>query len=191
MKNIVFLQPKFYGMHIDSNPIVDERLYAFWFDGDTGNIYSVTMEQLYDREWLWNFFKDNEKDLAFFNIAEINEAIERTIDDLERIDDFFLDCDSNLDDFFQNLSQSWQDSYFERSKGKLNKHKSWVRFYSIKIEPNIYILTGGTIKLTATMQEREHTKSQLGILKCCRDYLIGQGFCDFDGFYEFINENDI
>ena len=41
------------------------------------------------------------------------------------------------------------------------QHPSWLRIYAIRIEPNVYIVTGGAIKLTATMQEREHTQKEL------------------------------
>ena len=42
-----------------------------------------------------------------------------------------------------------------------NRHASWLRIYAIKLEPGIYVITGGAIKLTRTMQEREHTLLEL------------------------------
>jgi len=64
----------------------------------------------------------------------------------------------------------------------------WVRFYAIQLEGGIYVLTGGTIKLTESMQEREHTLREVKCLEKCRDYLIGKGICDFVGFSEFLCE---
>ncbi len=180
-------------MKVDSNPIVENRLYAFWFDGDSGNIYAVTMEQLYDREWLWNFFNEHKQDLGYYRVTDISEAIERTIDDLDLIDDILLEGTADLDEYFRDLSQNHKDPYLQRSKGKLShlsevRHSSWVRFYAIRIESGIYVLTGGTIKLTEQMQDRKHTRLEVNRLEQCRDYLIGQGVCDFCGFYEFLNE---
>ena len=36
-----------------------------------------------------------------------------------------------------------------------------AEIYAIKLEPGIYVITGGAIKLTRTMQEREHTLREL------------------------------
>lgn len=189
----VYFCRKFHAVKVDSNPIVENRLYAFWFDGDDGNIYDVTMEQLYDREWLWNFFNEHKQDLGYFHVSDIYDAIERTIDDLDLIDDLLLDGTTDLDTYFRDLSQNYKDPYLERSKGKLShlpevRQNSWVRFYSIRLESGIYVLTGGTIKLTENMAEREHTLREANRLEQCRDYLVGQGICDFHGFYEFLNE---
>lgn len=184
---------KFHAVKVDSNPIVENRLYAFWFDGDSGNIYDVSMEQLRDIEWLRSFFKKHKQDLGYFHVSDINEAIERTMDDLDMIDDLFLNETIDLDTLFRNLSQNWTDDFFQRSKGNVSylpqaRRNSWVRFYAIKIDDGIYVLTGGTIKLTEKMQDREHTRLEVNRLERCRDYLVGLGICDFCGFYEFLNE---
>lgn len=180
-------------MRVDTNPLVEGKLYAFWYDEDNGNIYEVAMEKLYDREWLWNFFNEHKQDLGYYHVSDIAEAIERTIDDLDLIDDLLLDGTTDQDGYFRDLSTNYKDSYLQRSKGKLSHltgvhYNSWVRFYAIRIEDNIYVLTGGTIKLTEKMQERQHTNLELIRLEQCRDYLIGQEVCDFCGFSEFLCE---
>ena len=43
-----------------------------------------------------------------------------------------------------------------KEKGRPNR-QSWLRLYAIKMNVGIYIITGGAIKHTRTMQEREHT----------------------------------
>ena len=46
----------------------------------------------------------------------------------------------------------------EKAKGKrTSAHASWLRLYAIKLDPNIYLITGGAMKLTPTMQERTHS----------------------------------
>lgn len=189
----VYLCRKFLAVKVDSNPIVENRLYAFWFDGDSDNIYAVAMNQLQDREWLWKFFNEHKQDLGYFHVSDIYKAIDRTIEDLDKIDDLFLDGTTDLDTLFRDLSQNRTDKFFQRSKGNVSylpqsRPNSWVRFYAIRIEDGIYVLTGGTIKLTEKMQDREHTNQELKRLEQCRDYLVGQGICDFCGFYEFLNE---
>lgn len=42
----------------------------------------------------------------------------------------------------------------QKSKGKLI-YQSWLILYAIRIEKDLYVLTGGAIKLTKKMQGRE------------------------------------
>lgn len=46
----------------------------------------------------------------------------------------------------------------------------------------------GAIKLTATMQEREHTQKELDKLNACRDFLKQNGVFDQDSFIDFFEE---
>ena len=45
---------------------------------------------------------------------------------------------------------------------------------------------GGAIKLTHTMQEREHTLEELRKLEKVRNFLLSEGASDMDGFYDLI-----
>ena len=67
-------------------------------------------------------------------------------------------------------------------------HASWLRIYAIKLEPGIFVVTGGALKLTATMQEREHTLRELYKMEKVRQYLLSENVIDADGFNEMINE---
>ena len=68
------------------------------------------------------------------------------------------------------------------------RHASWLRIYAIKLEPGIYIITGGAIKLTRTMQEREHTLVELARMEKVRRFLINNDIADKDSFMDFLNE---
>lgn len=63
-----------------------------------------------------------------------------------------------------------------------------VRIYAIKLEPGCYIITGGAIKLTRTMQEREHTLIELNKMEAVRNYLLDGGAIDADGFMDYLSE---
>jgi hypothetical protein len=52
----------------------------------------------------------------------------------------------------------------------------------------VYVVTGGAIKLTRTMQEREHTMEQLEKLNRCKAYMRAYGVFDQDSFVELTNE---
>ena len=77
----------------------------------------------------------------------------------------------------------------EKAKGRgVAGHKSWLRIYAIKLEPDIYIVTGGAIKLTRTMEEREHTLHELLNMERVRNFLIGQRVFDLDSLFDLNDE---
>ena len=75
---------------------------------------------------------------------------------------------------------------FEKKKAYSKKPKTWLRIYALKAGEDMYIVTGGAIKLTATMEEREHTKVELRKLDACRQFLINEGIVDDDGVIELL-----
>jgi hypothetical protein len=58
----------------------------------------------------------------------------------------------------------------------------------IKLNSGIFIITGGAIKLTATMQERSHTALELTKIEKVRRFLIDIGIVDETGFEDYIKE---
>ena len=52
----------------------------------------------------------------------------------------------------------------------------------------IYIITGGAIKLTRTMQEREHTLQELEKMEKVRNFLIQEHVFDEDSFTNYQKE---
>jgi len=48
--------------------------------------------------------------------------------------------------------------------------------YAIRIASNLYVITGGAIKLTHRMEEREHTRKELVKLEKVKVYLQDQGW---------------
>ena len=100
--------------------------------------------------------------------------------------------DANLDEIFRPLENKRMSEALlgrEKAKGQYHKHASWLRLYAIRLESGRYIITGGAIKLTATMQEREHTLEELRRLNAMRDFLIASGVLDYGGFEDYNNEN--
>ena len=78
----------------------------------------------------------------------------------------------------------------EKAKGDgSRRHPSWLRIYAIKMEPGVYVVTGGAIKLTATMAERPHTLMELNRLEMVRNYFIDNNVFDKDGLNDFL-ENE-
>ena len=65
-----------------------------------------------------------------------------------------------------------------------------LRIYAIKIESNCYIITGGAIKLTRTMQEHRDTLIELQKLNKLKNFLIHQGILDKDSIEGYVLDID-
>jgi hypothetical protein len=51
----------------------------------------------------------------------------------------------------------------------------------------VYVITGGAIKLTLKMKEREHTKLELAKMERVRSFLLNENIIDDDSFVEYMN----
>ena len=60
-----------------------------------------------------------------------------------------------------------------------------------ELEPGCYIITGGAIKLTRTMQEREHTLQELEKMEKVRNFLIQERVFDEDSFTDYQKEVEL
>ena len=160
----------------------DGNLWAVRYDGDNDNILAITFERWNDPEWLKDFF-----------ITNLNQAIFDTISDAQNLECVILDsiASDKLDYLFkplENLRASEALLSKEKAKGSnVSRHPSWLRLYAIRFQTNSYLITGGAIKLTQSMQEREHTLAELHKLEQVRNFLMSNGAFDIDGFYDLIH----
>ena len=172
----------------------DSRLWAVRYDDEDDNALYNVFNKWNDVFWLRNFFIANKADLRLnYNKSGINEAVIDTIEDSEILEAALLDLSPNVDlnTLFRPLSNYVQESYLEKEKAKISKrkkHASWLRIYAIKLNSGIFIITGGAIKLTATMQERAHTAIELIKIEQVRRFLIDNGIADETGFEDYIKE---
>lgn len=159
---------------------------------DTNSLFSVyneesgisEFEHIFD-EWTnpqatYEFFKTHQNDLRNHTI---DEAVDRTFEDACALEDRFYEIAFNEQEQLQTLfkplfNNQYRLTEFQRSKAYGEFKKSWLRIYGIRIEVDKYIVTGGAIKLTQTMQDRLHTQEQLNRLTQMRDYLLQNGFND-------------
>lgn len=173
----------------------DGRLWAVRYDESTDNALYMLFEQWNDVRWLYQFFKENMADLiSYFKITDVNEAIYDTIEDSERLQCLIMDIspEADLDKLFRPLENSrFTDVLLGKEKARLKdvyRHASWLRIYAIKLESGIYVITGGAIKLTRTMQEREHTLQELAKMEKVRSHLLANNIVDKDSFVDFLSE---
>lgn len=172
----------------------DKRLWAVRYDGDEDNALFMLFDRWNDVTWLRSFFKENWSDLVLhFRITDINEAIADTIENSGRLEGIILDLspEADLDKLFRPLENfRTADMLLGKEKGRLkrqSKHASWLRIYAIKLANGSYIVTGGAIKLTLKMEEREHTRQELAKLEQARQFLLSEGIIDDESFVEHMN----
>ena len=174
--------------------IEDGRLWAVHYNDEVQNELERVFTQWNDAEWLLEFFRKNFEDLAYFKVTNLDEAVYDTMEDSDKLECLILDIspDANLDELFRHLENGrTSEMMLGKEKARLDKrprHDSWLRIYAIKLNPGIYVITGGAIKLTLEMKDREHTLKELGKLEKVRQYLVENDIIDDDSFNDFIKE---
>ncbi|MBQ5374569.1 MAG: hypothetical protein IIU51_08480 [Bacteroidaceae bacterium] len=172
----------------------DGRLWAARYNGEKDNALYTLFDQWSDVMWLRSFFKANWQDLtSYFKITDVNQAIEDTIEDSDRLQGIIMDIspDANLDEIFHPLENfRTADILLGKEKARLKRmerHSSWLRIYAIKLSEGVYVITGGAIKLTLKMEEREHTRLELMKMEKVRSFLLKENIIDDDSFVEYMN----
>lgn len=156
-------------------------------DGETDEFNKV-FEQWRDVNYLREFFKSNYKDLSsgYYQIAEIDDAIYRTLNDANLLFEEFRNIAieapdaKELNNFFKSLDNyEYREKAHKKCKAYGIIDRSWIRLYAIKLESNSFIVTGGTIKLTRLMSDSSHTQLEFEKLEKCRNYLQSNGiYCN-------------
>lgn len=148
--------------------------------------------------YLLDFFLSNMEDLRnFFHVHKITDAIKDTVEDAQVLQKYILDFPytEHLDGLFHPLSLS-DNRVVEMTREKARNwgrddHASWLRIYAIRVEKNVYVITGGAIKLTQYMQERPQTQKELEKLNQCREFLKSKGVIDRESLIDLsIEQND-
>lgn len=172
----------------------NEKLWATVYDGEMEDVLTKTFSQWLDLNTLYDFFERNAADLAaYFHITDISQAIFETVSDATSMKAMLLEIspDAHLDRLFRPLENSRiNEMILSREKAKGARqfgHASWLRIYALKFEPDTYLITGGAIKLTRTMAEREHTQKELLRMDQVRAFLLEQGAVDLDGFKDYLS----
>ncbi|WP_286848619.1 MULTISPECIES: hypothetical protein [Sphingobacterium] len=165
--------------------IFASRLFAIHYADQKDNEYDRLMDLWNDIDYIVQFLKENTQDIP--PKLDVYQLAEDILDNREDIEDNILYNLERLDGFFKPLDNN-QIGEFDllRSKGR----KNVLRLYALRLSENVYVITGGAIKLPLQhlMQHREHTRIELIKINKFKDDLSEQGIFDEDAFYEFINE---
>lgn len=160
-------------------------LYAIQYENEESHELERVFEELNDTEVLHKFFSNHKADLKQYGKQRytIQEAIKKTLDDVYKLEQQLFDLaehgHDNPGEYLQTLFEPLRPDdtrLYALQKSKTKPHrKSWIRLYAIRIAEHLYVITGGTIKLTWYMNEREHTKLELQKMDRVVEYLKAQG----------------
>jgi len=166
---------------INTFAIVKDSLYSVKYDTEDLDEFAKCFELWNDPIYLRAFFEKHLEDLnnEFWKGITIEEAILKTREDAKIFEEELLNIAETgkterletLSTLFEPLSKGVIKENFEKDKAKGMQRPSWLRIYAIRIEANLFVVCGGAIKLTPTMNERDHLKLELEKLEFTRNYL--------------------
>ena len=179
--------------------IFDEKNYLLTviYKNEKSDEFTRLFDNWTNIEWLEDFFIKNEKDLyrTFWRPMTIKNAVLKTRNDAIQLRKHFMNLVdmlpeeriSEFNQLFKPLQKQLSDEkYLSMKKVYGAKGRSWIRIYALKVSDDIYFITGGTIKLTDNMEERDHTLLELKKLDRCKWFLKEQGIIDDDGIIELL-----
>lgn len=165
---------------ISTFAVVEDSLISVQYESEAIHEFSKCFELWNDPIYLREFFEYHIEDLnkPFWNGITIEEAIIKTRDEAKILEEELLYISESgkterfetLSTLFEPLSKGVIEEY-EKDKAKGLKRNSWIRIYAIRIDTNYYVISGGAIKLTPTMNETDHLLLELEKLECTRKYL--------------------
>ena len=173
--------------------ILDKKLLAVQFEGKDADEFTLAFRNWQDPEYLEDFFEKHQKDLnkEIWGFPSVEEAIWKTIEEAGDFEEELLtiarkgsfDEKSSLGDLvFRPLHKYDESIKHLESKAYGSKGKSWIRLYAIRISSLFYVVSGGAIKLTLKMKDRDHTLTELEKLKATKAYLEAIGLFDEDDY---------
>ena len=158
------------------------KLFSAQFEGeelnDTGeiqNAFSKVRADWSDPNWFRSFFTEFRQDyFDFYGSAKLNRIV---IEALEFADDLFEELAEHvvlgdLESLFKPLENSENVQIYDLQKLKVKgrERKSYLRLYAVRFRDE-FVITGGTIKLTKFMRDRQHTRKELNRLEAVARFL--------------------
>lgn len=169
---------------ISTFAVLNESLFSVQFEHEATHEFARLFNIWNDPEYLFDFFNENSTDLqrGFWGDIKISEAIKKTIREASELEAKILDI-ARIGQFnhYENLSTLFTPlnndpcriEPYEKSKARVRKD-SWLRVYAIRVDLNTFVVCGGAIKLTKTMNTRDHLILELEKLEFTKNYLTGE-----------------
>ncbi|MGM0636376.1 MAG: hypothetical protein ACQESK_09945 [Bacteroidota bacterium] len=166
---------------INTFAVVEDSLYSVQYKDEFLHEFEKYFDLWNDPMYLRAFFEEHISDLKsdYWKNTTIEEAILRTRKEAKQLEKKLLDLAKTgkinryetLSTLFKPLSKGKMGE-FEKDKAKGLSKNSWIRIYAIRLEANLFVVCGGAIKLTETMNNRDHLLKELDKLEFTRNYLM-------------------
>jgi hypothetical protein len=176
------------------NPKSDPNEGIWSIENEDGSIeFHKIFDEWEDPEHVYNFCCENLHDLHAkfgFEIDPVTAA-NHLMDEAELLKKELYGlakkqpADTNLQQLFKPLYNSESNlTELQLSKGSIKVKNPKLRIYAVRIDDNTYVITGGAIKLTDFMKDRNHTQKELDKIKKAKTWLKSVGI----NFPEDLNE---
>jgi hypothetical protein len=172
--------------------VQQERLYSIHFEGMDNDELSDIFNKWNDIEYLHDFFTQHKSDLLNrfyedqYSTLTVEEAIEITLDEVSALERKLIsltESGESLQTLFKPLDNNdYRQNPLQKNKLTGPYRKSWLRIYAIRIGPNLFVISGGAIKLTPTMNDVAHLRLELVKLEAVKNFLQENGVLDEDDF---------
>ena len=148
-------------------------IYSIKYDDQKVNEFERLLEEWRDLDKMIAFFEENSEYLKadiWAAVSEPEAAVDQVAneaDDLEiLLSDLFNNAESHeqpdFDDYFKYLNGRYRFDYeYVPMKSYGRCSPSLIRLYAIKLKANLYIITGGGVKLCKTIQESPGLKDHV------------------------------
>lgn len=155
---------------IELTRIVPQTLWAARFERNQENEFDRTFNCWENPEYLDAFFTVHEKDLVkdFYGYCSVSQAVSITMSEADAFERQLLKVaqggvlGKRLGDIFKPIDKAAKIKIVnEKSKAYGTGAKSWLRIYAVRLNCDFFVVSGSAIKLTKTMNEREHLKEEL------------------------------
>lgn len=168
--------------------IFGQNLFAVHYENESKDEFRRLFSFWEDPFELYTFFTKHEKDLQsdYWHHISADLAVQRTLYEANEFKKKIKTLAEKpqaeqmygLDSVFAPLNDM-QHQIWELDKRKAKR--KWLRIYGLRAEKDVYIVTGGAIKLSEKRKGKEHTKKELKKIEMCRQFLLEQGLTDIHG----------
>jgi len=163
--------------------IFENQLYSFHYDEYNENEYDRNLNLWSNTAYLFEFAKEN-------NIQDIVAFVDEIYDNLEELEDLINEIAESSGQFkrlFITLEHSETNKTISLRKGKINHNR--LRLYAIKLIDELFIITGGAIKMSQRMLDHPGTAKEHSKLSAARQYLEINDIHNEDAILELIAES--
>lgn len=180
-----------YLLALEIEEIYSQHIYSVRYEGRDENEFDRLFKLWNDVDYVISFIERNQdflKDDVWVNVSEPEDAAKQVLTEAEDLEKLF-------EILYENTERGElpdYDLHFHYLEGKYKYELEWVpmksygtvrpsllRFYAIKMDSNVYLITGGGIKLADTIQNSPELKDcVLQDIDKVRRYLCEQGILD-------------